>query len=109
MLPTTYLATAVTLVTMAAAIPLNINLGAYSPALVVGDGAIEFRGEERPRNEAAAVVNALQAPSTGAAVQEAAVAAPVAKAATLPLSEVSFYLLLNPPSDRLQLRSLKVT
>ena len=28
------------------AIPLNINLGAYSPALVVGDGAISFEGEE---------------------------------------------------------------
>jgi len=28
------------------AIPLNINLGAYSPALVVGDGAISFGGEE---------------------------------------------------------------
>lgn len=26
--------------------PLNINLGAYSPALVVGDGAISFGGEE---------------------------------------------------------------
>lgn len=26
--------------------PLNINLGAYSPALVVGDGAIAFGGGE---------------------------------------------------------------
>lgn len=25
---------------------LNINLGAYSPALVVGDGALTFEGEE---------------------------------------------------------------
>lgn len=25
--------------------PLNINLGAYSPALVVGDGEISFGGE----------------------------------------------------------------
>lgn len=29
------------------ALPLNINLGAYSPAMVVGDGAISFEeGEE---------------------------------------------------------------
>ncbi|KAI0541777.1 hypothetical protein GGR58DRAFT_497672 [Xylaria digitata] len=32
--------------TFAVAAPLNINLGAYSPALVVGDGAIGFRGGE---------------------------------------------------------------
>lgn len=30
----------------ATAAPLNINLGAYSPALVVGDGAIGFTGGE---------------------------------------------------------------
>ncbi|KAI0435883.1 hypothetical protein F4803DRAFT_265450 [Xylaria telfairii] len=36
---------------VAIAAPLNINLGAYSPALVVGDGAIGFRG---PEGEAAA-------------------------------------------------------
>ncbi|KAB5578273.1 hypothetical protein GE09DRAFT_545531 [Coniochaeta sp. 2T2.1] len=30
------------LASLAAAIPLNVNLGAYSPALVVGDGAISF-------------------------------------------------------------------
>ncbi|KAI1102644.1 hypothetical protein F4804DRAFT_334057 [Jackrogersella minutella] len=34
------------LTALAAAAPLNINLGAYSPALVVGDGAIGFTGEE---------------------------------------------------------------
>ncbi|KAK2760518.1 hypothetical protein CKAH01_16478 [Colletotrichum kahawae] len=28
----------------AAPVPLNINLGAYSPALVVGDGALTFSG-----------------------------------------------------------------
>ena len=28
-----------------AALPLNINLGAYSPALVVGDGEISFGGK----------------------------------------------------------------
>ncbi|KAI1120510.1 hypothetical protein F5Y10DRAFT_272982 [Nemania abortiva] len=31
---------------VAVAAPLNINLGAYSPALVVGDGAIGFGGAE---------------------------------------------------------------
>lgn len=36
------------LATYACAAPLNINLGAYSPALVVGDGAISFAGEEQP-------------------------------------------------------------
>ncbi|OTA62016.1 hypothetical protein K449DRAFT_434352 [Hypoxylon sp. EC38] len=35
-----------TLTALAAAAPLNINLGAYSPALVVGDGAIGFNGGE---------------------------------------------------------------
>ncbi|KAI0127686.1 hypothetical protein BJ170DRAFT_683518 [Xylariales sp. AK1849] len=33
-----------TLATFATAAPLNINLGAYSPALVVGDGALTFEG-----------------------------------------------------------------
>ncbi|KAI0476642.1 hypothetical protein F4859DRAFT_513972 [Xylaria cf. heliscus] len=37
---------------VAIAAPLNINLGAYSPALVVGDGAIGFGAE----GEAAAEV-----------------------------------------------------
>ncbi|KAI1654536.1 hypothetical protein F4813DRAFT_370261 [Daldinia decipiens] len=34
------------LVGLAVSAPLNINLGAYSPALVVGDGAIGFTGAE---------------------------------------------------------------
>jgi hypothetical protein len=37
------------------AVPLNINLGAYSPALVVGDGAISFGSGA----EAEALVNTL--------------------------------------------------
>ncbi|KAK8076634.1 hypothetical protein PG994_003906 [Apiospora phragmitis] len=44
-----------TLATFAAAAPLNINLGAYSPALVVGDGALTFEGEGRKAEGAAAV------------------------------------------------------
>ncbi|KAM7214225.1 hypothetical protein V8F06_010414 [Rhypophila decipiens] len=60
------------LMALTAALPLNINLGAYSPALVVGDGAISFEGGEG----AEGLVDALQ----GAAVNEAAgrVQAPVA-------------------------------
>jgi hypothetical protein len=48
-------------------LPLNINLGAYSPALVVGDGAMSF--EEA--NAVTSLVNTLQ----GAAVADAAAAA----------------------------------
>jgi hypothetical protein len=47
--------------TSVAALPLNINLGAYSPALVVGDGEISFGGEESAQN----LVNALQTASQG--------------------------------------------
>lgn len=42
------------------ALPLNINLGAYSPALVVGDGEISFGGKQDVSN----LMNALE----GAAV-----------------------------------------
>jgi hypothetical protein len=38
----TFLAVMAGLVSLATALPLNVNLGAYSPALVVGDGAISF-------------------------------------------------------------------
>ncbi|KAH6661821.1 hypothetical protein F5X68DRAFT_145350 [Plectosphaerella plurivora] len=46
------------------AVPLNINLGAYSPALVVGDGEISFGGK--------ADVNQLMNALEGAAVNTAA-------------------------------------
>lgn len=46
------------------AIPLNINLGAYSPALVVGDGEISFKGKE----DVVDIMDALE----GAAVSGAA-------------------------------------
>ncbi|KAL8418335.1 hypothetical protein RB594_001805 [Gaeumannomyces avenae] len=52
---------------MAAALPLNINLGAYSPALVVGDGEISFGGKTDVSN----LMNALE----GAAVNAASGAA----------------------------------
>ena len=46
------------------ALPLNINLGAYSPALVVGDGEISFGG----RQDVTSLMNVLE----GAAVSAAA-------------------------------------
>ncbi|KAM7217416.1 hypothetical protein V8F06_007165 [Rhypophila decipiens] len=52
---------------LAVALPLNINLGAYSPALVVGDGEISFGG----RQDVSSLINALE----GAAVNAAAGAA----------------------------------
>lgn len=50
-----------------AAIPLNINLGAYSPALVVGDGEISFGG----KGDVSQLMNTLE----GAAVNAASGAA----------------------------------
>lgn len=50
---------AVLAVCFASAVPLNINLGAYSPALVVGDGEISFGGPEKASE-------LLQTLSTGA-------------------------------------------
>ncbi|TLD12498.1 uncharacterized protein PgNI_03412 [Pyricularia grisea] len=61
-------ATLIALAGLAAAVPLNINLGAYSPALVVGDGEISFGGGE----EVSSLMNALE----GAAVNAANGAAP---------------------------------
>lgn len=59
----------------ASAAPLNINLGAYSPALVVGDGEISFAGNGAAGAEG--LVNTLQgaaAASNGAVAQGQAVA-----------------------------------
>ncbi|ERS95787.1 uncharacterized protein SPSK_04448 [Sporothrix schenckii 1099-18] len=52
---------------LASALPLNINLGAYSPALVVGDGEISFGGEQ----DVSKLMNVLE----GAAVNTAATVA----------------------------------
>ena len=62
------------------AVPLNINLGAYSPALVVGDGEISFGGKADVSN----LMNALEgAAVSGAAANGQAQAAPaIAPAAT---------------------------
>ncbi|KAF7904067.1 hypothetical protein EAF00_001401 [Botryotinia globosa] len=65
--------------TSISALPLNINLGAYSPALVVGDGEISFGGKADVSNlmnalEGAAVAGA--ATNNGAAANGAAATAP---------------------------------
>jgi hypothetical protein len=63
--------------------PLNINMGAYSPALVVGDGAIGFKGTESVTN----LMNTLQgaaannAAANGAAAPAGATAQPAAQPA----------------------------
>ncbi|CZR61368.1 uncharacterized protein PAC_11264 [Phialocephala subalpina] len=58
-------------------VPLNINMGAYSPALVVGDGAIGFKGTESVNQ----IMNTLQgAAANTAAANGAANAAPAAAA-----------------------------
>jgi hypothetical protein len=78
--------------TAALALPLNINLGAYSPALVVGDGAISFEGAEAAegagagagageRQGAAQVINALQGAAVGGAAAGAGAAGVNAAAA----------------------------
>ena len=59
----TILATMATLALQVNALPLNINLGAYSPALVVGDGEISFAGGSD--------VSSLMAALEGAAVTTA--------------------------------------
>lgn len=58
-----YLLSFAGLVAFVGAVPLNINLGAYSPALVVGDGEISFSGK--------ADVNSLMTALEGAAVNTA--------------------------------------
>ena len=47
-------------------LPLNINLGAYSPALVVGDGEISFGAGE----EASTVLESLSGASVGSTADE---------------------------------------
>lgn len=77
-----YSTLAVIMASMAIGAPLNINLGAYSPALVVGDGEISFAGAGA--NGAAGLMNTLQgaAAAQGGAVAQGAAIAPAAAAAT---------------------------
>ncbi|KAI4865061.1 hypothetical protein F4820DRAFT_310815 [Hypoxylon rubiginosum] len=74
------------------ALPLNINLGAYSPALVVGDGEISFGGGQDVTNlmnalEGAAV-NAASGTTNNAATENAA-AVPAVSAETVPVDVVA--------------------
>ncbi|KAI6383673.1 hypothetical protein MCOR25_000121 [Pyricularia grisea] len=69
-------ATLIALAGLAAAVPLNINLGAYSPALVVGDGEISFGGgEETGKKTGAAAIASAPGAATSAS-------APVSNAAS---------------------------
>ncbi|KAI6381283.1 hypothetical protein MCOR25_001217 [Pyricularia grisea] len=61
---------AICVVVNAAPLPLNINLGAYSPALVVGDGAIEFEGAAK--NSVESIINTLQGAAAAGATRAAA-------------------------------------
>jgi hypothetical protein len=62
------------LVSSISAVPLNINLGAYSPALVVGDGEISFGGGEggESARSAAQLMETLSSGAVGAAEGNAA-------------------------------------
>lgn len=64
--------------TTVSGLPLNINLGAYSPALVVGDGEISFGGAEAA-GAAEALINTVQG-STAETVTGTAAAGTVATA-----------------------------
>jgi hypothetical protein len=71
------LLTASAVLVLSAPVPLNINMGAYSPALVVGDGAIGFKdGATSVRN----LMNTLQgaAANTATAASQTPAAAPAA-------------------------------
>lgn len=74
------------------AVPLNINLGAYSPALVVGDGEISFGGKQDVSN----LMNALE----GAAVSGAAVANAFAAAAPAPAAAAPAATVVAPPKPK---------
>lgn len=58
-------------VAAASPLPLNINLGAYSPAIVVGDGAIEFDSSKTDTTAESVLA------STGTAVTTTAASADV--------------------------------
>jgi hypothetical protein len=78
------------------ALPLNINLGAYSPALVVGDGEISFGGKQDVSN----LMNALE----GAAVSGAAANGQAAPAVAQPAATSTNIV---PAQDTTQVTSLQ--
>ncbi|KAI1801405.1 hypothetical protein F4811DRAFT_463986 [Daldinia bambusicola] len=71
------------------ALPLNINLGAYSPALVVGDGEISFGGGQDVTNLMNALEGAAVNAATGTArgTTENTASTPVAAASVSPVDE----------------------
>ncbi|KAK6582221.1 hypothetical protein PZA11_004629 [Diplocarpon coronariae] len=71
-----YLAILATVHISVTAVPLNINLGAYSPAIVVGDGEISFGSGEH----AEAVLNTLA--GAGVTGEGSASEAPASEAST---------------------------
>ncbi|KAI0849059.1 hypothetical protein F5Y00DRAFT_73213 [Daldinia vernicosa] len=82
------------------ALPLNINLGAYSPALVVGDGEISFGGGQDVTN----LMNALEGAAVNAATGTAGGAtknvasAPVAATSAAPIDESGVVAAQSNPS-----------
>ncbi|KAK4038791.1 hypothetical protein C8A01DRAFT_37281 [Parachaetomium inaequale] len=72
---------------LAAALPLNINLGAYSPALVVGDGEISFGGAANAAEgaNAAAVASNTAGTGTGAGTGAGNAAAAAASTVVVPV------------------------
>ncbi|KAI1469766.1 uncharacterized protein F4812DRAFT_302534 [Daldinia caldariorum] len=73
------------------ALPLNINLGAYSPALVVGDGEISFGGGQDVTNLMNALEGAAVNAATGTArgATENAASAPVTTTSITPVAAQS--------------------
>lgn len=84
-------ATLIGLAGMAIAVPLNINLGAYSPALVVGDGEISFGGggEGAKKAGAAAIASAPGAAAAAAVPVPAASQQQPAQIASVPTTPVA--------------------
>ncbi|KAI8958903.1 hypothetical protein F5Y11DRAFT_20752 [Daldinia sp. FL1419] len=82
------------------ALPLNINLGAYSPALVVGDGEISFGGGQDVTNLMNALEGAAVNAATGTAggATENAASAPVAAASVTPADDSSVVAAQSSPS-----------
>ncbi|KAL8370096.1 hypothetical protein RB595_000457 [Gaeumannomyces hyphopodioides] len=68
MISRSYLIRLLAVIAVANALPLNINLGAYSPAVVVGDGAIEFEGGPGVEK----IMNTLQGAGVSGAARAAA-------------------------------------
>jgi hypothetical protein len=71
---------------LAVPVPLNINLGAYSPALVVGDGEIGFSGANAGAS-VAQIMNTLQGAAASNAVANGQAASAPATAALAAITQ----------------------